>query len=346
MRSPHLILTVDYEVFGNGLGCISHCVLDPAERIMRIAEDFSAPITFFVDTTEFMAMENGLREERPGIQIMQAVSRGHDAQLHIHPQWADATYDRKTATWKVDEKRWRIGDLPWDQVHSLIQEGKNWLETKVSSAGFLCIAFRAGGWCIQPAKTVLNALQDSGFKIDSTVAPGFWNGSRLEWNDFRQVPRLPFWPVQEDVCKAEPVGILEVPIATGRIDRIRHFRAWRESRKIQGGFAPNCRGSYQIADDRLFERIRGKGSKLMRLGQVMLDLSTMPADILIEVTQQWINSHEGVSEIPLPIVAIAHTKNFTEASENALRVYLDWVKRSGLRFSTFQEWLAMYDEPR
>ena len=341
---PHLIITVDYEVFGNGMGCVDQCVLEPAERMIRIAERFDAPVTFFVEATEFIVKEE-IRDDRPvRSQLAQAIAGGHDAQLHIHPQWADATCD-ENGNWKVDMKRWRVGDIDFTELSSLVEHGKDWLESVVNHSGFRCIAFRAGGWCIQPSEHVMQVLYASGFKVDSTVAPGFWNAAPGEWCDFRKVPELPYWRTQGDVCRAEDDGIFEVPIVTGKIDRARHMRALKRAKTVDGGLASGCEGSYW-GPDGLVGRIKGKVSKLARLGHVMLDLSTMSTDVLIDVTQQWIEKHAWRTNGPLPIVAIAHTKNFTRSSEAVLDAYLAWAKNAGLKFSTFGEWLRAVDETK
>jgi hypothetical protein len=70
----------------------------------------------------------------------------------------------------------------------------------------------------------------------------------------------------------------------------------------------------------------------------MLDVSTMPADMLIEITRQWILRF-GEDESPIPLVAIAHTKNFSPASEQNMAAYMAWAKGEGMIFSTFGQWL-------
>ncbi len=344
MQNLHLILTVDYEVFGNGSGCVNKCVLEPAERMMRVAEPYGAPVTFFVEALEFQAMsvtkEFSEFSTKVSDQIRLAVQNGHDAQLHLHPQWTNAKLD-ENSTWMLDMSRWRIGDLKASEVHDLLCGGKAWLESicyPVSST-YRCLAFRAGGWCIQPSDFVINGLIALGFKIDSTVAPGFHTSARGEWRDFRNSPDLPYWSVLNDVCRNESSGLTEIPITTGEIGLRRHLKTILSlsTNGKSSGLAPGCKGNYTAPDGR-WGRIRGKLCKLMHLGQVMLDFSTMPADILIHVTRQW-NSRFNNLSYPLPIVAIAHTKNFTSASESALRDYLIWAKNEGVVFSTFQHWL-------
>jgi hypothetical protein len=345
MVTAHLILTVDYEVFGNGLGRIDPCVLAPAQRMMDIADPFGAPLPFFVEATEFMIMEEAgvAAVYQVRRQIARAISHGHDAQLHLHPQWEGA-FRQSDGSWRMDNARWRIGDLPFEESLRILREGKTWLEN-VARKGFpqyQCLAFRAGGWCIQPSQEVVRALGELGFQIDSTVAPAMRNTLPGEWSDFRTAPLKPYWKTDRDVCADGASGLWEVPIATGKIGRWRHLQAVKAAWSAgEGGLAPGCRGDYHGPDSRL-QGLRGRIGKVLRLGQVMLDVSTMPADVLIEITRQWIRRF-GVDESPVPLVAIAHTKNFTPASEKNMSEYLAWAKNEGIIFSTYGRWLEAID---
>ena len=52
----HLILTADYEVFGDGSGDVSACVVEPTEAMLSVAARHGAPVTLFVESLEFDAM--------------------------------------------------------------------------------------------------------------------------------------------------------------------------------------------------------------------------------------------------------------------------------------------------
>ena len=337
---PHLILTVDYELFGDGSGCLEDCVLKPAERIMQIVERFDAPLTYFAQVLELIALADQEHDYRARDQLREAMARSHDVQLHLHPQWSSAKRETQ-GVWQLDMKHWRIGDLSKEEVSSLVRQGRQWIESEIATniPGYRCLAFRAGGWCIQPSEKVIAALLEEGFEVDSTVAPGQWRAKRGEWSDFRSAPALPFWRVAGDVCQPSGNGLLEVPIAAGNIGRWRHLNALLQKQKQEnGGLAPDCIGSYRGPNRSRLENIRAKIIRLQQLGSVMLDFSTMPADVLIDVSRQWIERFAGRGET-IPLVAIAHTKNFTAASGEGLTAYLAWAKDAGLQFATYGQWL-------
>ena len=283
-----LILTVDHEVFGNGSGCLDACIKKPVDRILDVADKFSVPVTFFVEALEFEAMQRADIENIIPVleQLTDAYSRGHDLQLHIHPQWHEAIWDGDH--WQVNEKLWRMGDLDADLVFDLLNQGKCWLEGLMTERfpEYKCMAFRAGGWCIQPSDSIVTALIKLGFEIDSTVAPRLRNAAMGEWADFRKVPHKPFWKTKGDVCYADSSGLWEVPITTGKIGRMQHLQSVRLAHSFgSGGMADGCVGSYQGANSKL-QSIKGKVAKFKDLGNVMLDISTMPADVLIKTGER------------------------------------------------------------
>ncbi|HEA65396.1 MAG TPA: hypothetical protein ENI07_01025 [Desulfobacterales bacterium] len=347
-RIDHIILTVDYEIFGNGTGSLRKCLISPTYKILNIAEQYDAPVTFFVEVLEFDAMKREGMKSQPGMltqitaveqQIHSAIWRGHDVQLHLHPQWIGAKHV-KNGAWELDMARWRIGDLSSSEAYKILDFGKNFLENMINPINpkYKCQVFRAGAWCIQPSSNILKVLKELEFKIDSTVVPGLKNILDGEWFDFYNAPNLPYWLIDEDVCKNGKQGLYEIPILSGKVSRFKHGKNLADTffRK-ESDIAPNCQGNYGKTDNKL-KRIIARLFKLLNIGRVMLDISTMPSEILIEITRNWITRF-GNENIHLPIVAIGHTKNFTHNSEKELKNYLSWSEKQGIAFSTFGQWL-------
>lgn len=335
-----LILTVDYEVFGNGSGCLNACVRRPVEKIINVANKYAAPVTFFVEALEYETMQQAHIDGMSSIveQLLAAYADGHDIQLHIHPQWHGAEWNG--IRWQINEKLWRLGDLDDGLTFQLLSQGKRWLESLMWSRfpEYKCIAFRAGGWCVQPSHKVVSALIHLGFEIDSTVAPNIRNITKGEWADFRNAPKKPYWKTDGDVCCEAPSGIWEIPIVTGKISRMKHFHSVKRARAFGvNGMADGCIGSYEGASSK-YQSLKGKVAKLMDMGNVMLDYSTMSADVLIRISKQWIEKYSD--DYPsVPLVAIAHTKNFTEESERNMTAFLSWVKKEGLEMGAYGLWL-------
>ncbi len=337
----HLILTVDYEVFGNGSGCVNACVLAPSQRMLAIANRFSAHLSFFVEALEFDRMQRIKTLQKPvqaiQRQLRSAVQQGHDVQLHLHPQWLDA--DHTASGWRLNFEKWRTGNLDTADLERALADAKSWLlaTLQATNPSWRCLGFRAGGWCIQPSAQILPVLQRHGLRIESSVAPGLRHRSQHEGYDFTQTPNRPCWCIEQDVCQHTGAGLLyELPIATAALNKWRHGQNLLQTRKQP--WPSGCCGSYQGADT-AWQRRLGQLEKLRHLGWAMLDFSTLPAWALIDITRQWRRRYADFPR-PLPVVAIAHSKNFTTRSERALSEYLQWAQAEpDILFSSYGRWL-------
>lgn len=343
-----LLLSVDYEIFGNGDGDIECCVIKPAERIRAIVEDAGGVLTLFVDALEFAAMQevDDLRYQADKViaQLQAFVSAGHRVELHLHPQWLNAHWEKQH--WSLDHRKWRIGDLSRKDVHQSIQYGMNWLleVLRTTDPEYRIVAFRAGGWCIQPSANTLKILNNEGIVIDSSVAPSLRETAKEGWFDFSEAMTKPYWRVRDDVCKEDHEGSLwEVPIAVGNLAPIKHLLAIRGS---QGGLAQGCRGKY-VKGGALYSRYLNKLRKFLSLGKSMLDFCTLDEDTIRRVADYWVHAHSHSINTVLPVVAIGHTKNFTDKSAKTLRSLLDWGVQNEVVFTDYFTLLdAIYDSER
>ena len=342
----HLILTLDYELFGNGTGCLRNCVISPTKACLLTLTQYQAGLAVFADATEFLALKRYHRVFGEGIQeveeqLQSAVSAGHSLQLHLHPQWMGAHYSG--LGWDLDMGKWRIGDLSESDIRQCVTEGLTYLKSLLphgkAKVQDHCKVFRAGGWAIQPSQTVLKVLKSEGIDIDSTIAPGAYNPSKGDWYDFRNSPKLPFWNAENHssvVINHSSDNILEVPITTAEVGRLNHAKALKTYRAV-ASLPEGCVGTYDGPNSD-WETLKGKVSKLWRMGRVMLDFSTMPGWMLVEITKRYIKEQAEVDS-PVPIVAIGHNKNFTEYSNINLRYWLDWISsQDNICFSSYAQW--------
>ena len=338
----HLIFTLDYELFGNGSGCIDKCLIDPTAKCQSLLEQAGAPLTVFVETLElanFAALEREpIRSQNHGIaaQLKLLLENGHKLELHLHPQWMSA--QKKDTGWQLDYEKWRIGDLSDTEITECVNRGLSFLSRFKTQENMTSPVFRAGGWAMQPSDKVLKELYQAGIRIDSTVAPGAYNPSKGDWYDFRRTPSLPFWRISDNICQQnEHGGMIEVPIATEHIGRKAHLQALREYKSGQE-FPPGCAGSY-AGPNSILQGLKGKFAKLANVGTAMLDFSTLPSWALIDLTERYMSRFVGF-ENTIPIVAIGHNKNFSRQSEENLTGYLDWANNCpDLTYSTYETWL-------
>jgi hypothetical protein len=186
-----LILSLDYEIFGNGAGDVMRDVVRPTGRLLDICDRHGATMTILFEVGEYWAFEqyeDRLRRElgHSPSQIMreqavEAIRRGHDVQLHLHPQWIGAEY--AAGGWRLCHSCWRLADLPdglgdetrLTSVTGALSRGKQTLEEMIRpvKADYECVCFRAGGFYAQPSRSIIQAMRRVGLRVDSSVVRGY-----------------------------------------------------------------------------------------------------------------------------------------------------------------------------
>ncbi len=186
----HLVLSLDYEIFGNGAGDVVRDVVHPTDRLLDICEKHGAKMTIMFEVGEYWAFERYDEQLQHDLgyspsrvmkrQILEAMERGHDVQLHLHPQWIGAEYDK--GAWQLRHSYGRLADLPdglgsEEQATSIIGalgRGKRTLEDVIqpTKADYECSCFRAGGFYAQPSRHIIRAMKSIGLRADSSVVKG------------------------------------------------------------------------------------------------------------------------------------------------------------------------------
>lgn len=220
-----IIISFDYELFfGIKAGSVYNTLILPTNKMMDSLESIGAKGTYFVDylmikklrdIDEEKARKDLLLIEK---QLVDIVKRGHRVELHIHPHWLDAKY-LGNGEWDFsDFSHYSLADLPSEQVNLLFREGVGLL-TKIvrqADANYRILAYRAGGWAIQPFYRMKEAFLECGILIDSSVAPGMTiNRHNGKEPDFSMISSNEIYSFSNQIEKKECGGeFLEVPITT------------------------------------------------------------------------------------------------------------------------------------
>jgi hypothetical protein len=219
-----VILTFDYELFfGSNSGSIQNCILDPTEKILTVFAKHNIKGTFFVDVLYYMRLlesETTLQEALMLKEQLKAiVAQGSRIELHLHPHWLDAKYIK--GEWIFPSyKRYSLQALSHLEIARLFEEGTKVLEdiAREVISDYKIIAFRAGGFCIQPFEHLKPAFEANNICVDSSVAPGFFEDGKVRKYDFRNSPNLSYYSFIDDPTKIQIEGrICEAPIATYKI---------------------------------------------------------------------------------------------------------------------------------
>lgn len=200
----YIAVTADYELFsGKNFLNEEEILFEPTYELLRVAKQNGVPVTLMADVCsvwkyrEYGLMEYPTKFEE---QLVYSIKENHDVQLHIHPHWLNSIYSNNE--WIFDKNTFKIHDLGFGSdnettisADKILFKGKNYLENllKPIDNTYKCIAFRAGGWCLQPEKDLIKSLKKIGINIDTTVYKNGYLKTETHYFDYRGVPDEPNW---------------------------------------------------------------------------------------------------------------------------------------------------------
>lgn len=214
----------DWEIYGDGTGDPVTLMFEPAKRLLDICDNNGAKYTFYAEIGQQIHMLNAPEKKWRQYAntweeiLIDAVQRGHDVQLHFHPQWIGA--ELKNGKWKLDFCKWNAGNVDHELLDEWIGKGKHYLENlfKPVSNNYKLLSYRAGGWLCQPSTGLYNAFKNHGILCDVSVMKGryaeYEDGKKLDFRD--AVSRFRPWEVDLDDFAREQKGsgVWELPVYT------------------------------------------------------------------------------------------------------------------------------------
>lgn len=223
-----VLFTYDYELFlGKNKASAAEILFRPTEQIAKGMSEQGAFGVFFADVCSAIKhREVGLPDysEQFDDQIRKLTQDGHDVQLHLHTNWYMS--EREGDELVVSPKGYKIHEFGFDKasarsVPNIIAETKQYLEERCAavSPDYRCIAYRAGGFGVQPEEALFNALLEAGIVIDSSVNPYLYSLDTVNSYDFRNVPKELNWRIDPHlgISVAASKGIWEIPVATAQL---------------------------------------------------------------------------------------------------------------------------------
>lgn len=341
-----VIFTVDYEIHGNGDGCPYSLMVEPTYRILDLFDRYDAKLTIMAEVAEILKFKEYKEEygsddyhyEAIAEQLREAVRRGHDVQLHIHPSYFNARH--QNGRWLQDWQEYNLAGLPFERLDYMIRSGKHYLEEllKPVSPTYQCIAFRAANWAVSPSHNVVRALVNNGFSIETSV---FKYGRRdgIVSFDYSNAPsNLIPWPADvNDICKRSDTSLItEVPIYAER----RWIGAFLSTSRIHGVSMTRNHPIQSTITDGIDTRLSMTAGPKRLLAKLAMPfrLHSWKADFNKCTGQQLIRALEradaeyGELTDDLPFVLIGHSKLFTQYNERSLSLFLNFVANQPNRF--------------
>jgi hypothetical protein len=324
------LFTCDYEIHGDGRGSPREPMVEATRRLYRQLDACGARLTLMCEVAEVMRFRRHLEETARddfayaeiASQLREIVGAGHDVQLHLHPGYLSAR--QSDDGWQLDPTSTDLASLPYSRSHEAIRTGKAFLEELLQPVvpEYRCVAFRSGGWSMQPSRCVVDALVSNGIAIDTSV---FKYGVRRGATkfDYAAAPsQLVPWPVDpDDVCRPHPGSeLIEFPIyaenrpiwsfaSLARLQRILRSRPQR------------------TADPQRKSSVRD----LLRLRSWKADFNQCTGPQLIRALLRAESQYADPSR-ELPFLLIGHSKLFSPRNEDTLAPFLEFAAAHPDRF--------------
>ena len=317
------ILTIDYEIYGNGDGSLRELVYEPAEKLHAVFHRWNARCVVFVEAAELEII--GLKRADPAIYIVERQIRelhreGFEIGLHLHPQWYNARYEGQQ--WKLDYGEYNLCRLSPDRINQIVGRSIQYLRRVLEDPVYTPISFRAGNWLLQPTSTVARLLADHGIKIDSSVFKGgLQYQNDLDYRSSRKNGY--YWTFTEDVNIPDPQGsLLELPTYTMMLP------LWKmlTSKRIglgQKGVAWSPRQKNWLARLRDYARLRHP---------MKLDFCRLTPTEMIRLLEGELARDRKDPGSYRPIVAIGHTKDLLEV--DTIDVFLSYLWKNNVPVTT------------
>ena len=238
--SVKLLLTFDYELPMGSCKSYERGLFEPSDRLLNTAKELDVPIILFADicsTQMFKQWDYDNYYTPFKDQIHRALSENHDVQLHIHPHWLESTFENGTyhPSPKLSLHHFRDQQYPLS-IDGIVENAVKELTLMCSEIkeNYKCIAYRAGGYCINPStELIFKALYKHGIRIDSSVIKNLYNLTNSLNIDHRQVPKTLNWHSKIEGGYSngfQKDALLEIPITSMPI--FPHYRVQRMIKKI------------------------------------------------------------------------------------------------------------------
>lgn len=336
-----LFLTFDHELpLGELKTSFDASLFEPTRAVLDLADELGVKVTLFTDilcAERFKDWDYNNFYSPYTQQLQDALKRGHDVQLHIHPHWLTSKYENSTIIPSLD---FGLSDftekLQFNGIGGIIKQSIDELNQICIEAtpDYKCVAYRAGGYNIWPSTSeILRKLHSQGILFDSSIAPGYYFKSTISEVDFRNLPSKPNWILNPDNYhnSSNENGIMEIPIAT--IPKTPFELPTRFKLKKYAYRAPITHGS-MIHSDPSNDR-KAKLKMLFSWRMLTFDNYTLSLKYLLRIIDYNVKKHKTADTLMLSI--ISHPKSMGDYSFELMKGFITEIKKKypDVEFLTF-----------
>lgn len=219
----HIALTDDWELRGNGSGDIERIQFRAMRELINVYESHGVKGTFNAEVMQQLTFRR-LQDSHPQLKplanawdehVRMAFTRGHDVQLHIHPQWSKVSF--ADGRWILSGD-WSLLNYEPEASYAMLSASKTYLEDLLRplDPNYRCLSFRSGSSAIAPSPFVLTQLAELGLVFDMSIIQGMRVNTRNLQLDYTNCQEgfLPFYPRMDDARKmsntVEPIVCLPI----------------------------------------------------------------------------------------------------------------------------------------
>lgn len=332
-----LVLTNDWEIFGDGTGDYFEIQHKPLANLLQMMKVFDAKITIMAEVGQQFAhisvsdKFNWAKEISVSWEeiLKEVIKSGSDVQLHIHPQWLNA--DFVNGKWLLDMEKWAIASLDKGTIETLIFKGKNYLETLLKSvkSDYQCIAFRAGAYCIQPSQLIIEKLIKAGIICDTSVTKGMINDGFYDFSNAHS-NILPWMSSEKSVTEQGNSKLMEIPIYSKSLLLSKILEKFLPALFYKSIYHLNV-AKYELEWQKERERVKSirypreqrfyksKQKKnlffylktILQKTVIQLDYDYLPASVFVKILSDIYNEFEPstAENLIIPVVASGHIKD-------------------------------------
>lgn len=318
MKKIKILLTFDYEL---PLGyCVDYNrgLFTPAALLLERANKLGIPVVLFADVCSAIRFETWdktkYHDQFVG-QLRDALRNGHDVQLHVHPHWMTSTFSdgvfHPSLDYSLSQFRTEKNSLI---IENIIEKAFQKLDAiaKATNPGYRCVAFRAGGYDVEPESSrILHKLHALGVRIDSSVIKGYFLDYGFSKVDYTGAPQSSSWMVSLDgplVATAEN-GMWELPVISRPLTLSdiagRRIKKWTRGAELRSRVYAH--GGKGFLAEQGGQTLRSSIRKIFNPIVLSLDKEYLDERDLMDVVQFNVNRYRDETS-DLVITAIGHPK--------------------------------------
>lgn len=307
----NIYLTLDYELFlGKLSGTVDHCLIVPMNELETIADQYNVKFTIFVDIAYLYrvsllkekesALATDYKKVKENIQHLQ--KKGHDIQVHFHPQWIYSNYINDK--WVIDLEHYKLSQVPEGILIPYFKNAKNLLE---EICGKNLAAFRAGGYSLESYSNYLTLFRENKIVADCSVLSGGYRKTKMQYYDYSYLPAKTHWNFSQSIISEDIYGkFIELPTTTKAVPALTYLRLKKQLDKLHANSKKYGDGTGVGSAGNFGQRLFDKFNKLWHNNVLPASIDGLLSEYLMQLYE--LNSAKE------DFVIIGHPKNFTKKS--------------------------------